>query len=88
MRPGDVMQRTCPSCKGTHKTIVYQRLTGPEKIDFRELFLRSFIEYPLGGRNKLGADFELYSSLTDAEVLTLIHTIHIANPLCARTGWH
>ena len=36
---GDFIERTCPTCACSHKTIVYKRLTNPGDIDFKNLFL-------------------------------------------------
>ena len=71
MRPGDIIQRTCINCAVTHRTIVYKRLADTGEIDFKQLFLQDFREYPLGGKNELNKHFALYSSVADAKVLTL-----------------
>ena len=34
-----MIERTCPTCDASHKTIVYKRLTVPGTIDFKNLFL-------------------------------------------------
>ena len=66
---GDLIERKCPACADGHKTIVYKRLTKPENIDFRNLFLHQWYSDPLGGSNVLDTDFALYDSAADAQVL-------------------
>ena len=38
LQVGDFIERTCPACAPSHKTIVYKRLTDPGTIDFKNLF--------------------------------------------------
>ena len=40
LQVGDFVERTCPTCDGSHQTIVYRRLTNPGDIDFKNLFLQ------------------------------------------------
>ena len=46
MNVGDFIERTCPTCDTSHKTIVYKRLKTPGDIDFKNLFLQQ-VEIPL-----------------------------------------
>ena len=41
---GDFIQRDCPACANSHKTIVYKRITDGGDIDFRNLFLHQVTE--------------------------------------------
>ena len=66
LTPGQVIERTCPSCASTHQTIIYKRLTDPGSIDFKDLFLMNWFSSPSGGSNILNQDFELFSSYEDA----------------------
>lgn len=63
----NVIQRECPSCSSAaHRAIVYKRLTTWGGIDVADLFLNNWFSAPEGESNLLNVDFELYSSLEDA----------------------
>jgi len=64
---GGMIQRTCPYCAESHRTIVYKRKTDGTAIDFEKLFLDNWVEKPAGGSNKMHIDFELFSSEADAK---------------------
>jgi len=65
---GSLIVRTCASCRDSHKTIVYKRLTSWGSIDIRDLFLSNWFGTPTGGQNVLNTDFELFGSVDDATV--------------------
>merc|ERR1719313_52557 len=60
---GAIVRRYCADCRGSHKEIFYKRLTPvPKGFSFYDLFLVTWSN----ANNKLGVDFNLYSSLADA----------------------
>merc|ERR1712048_1091516 len=57
------IRRVCPSCRDTHKDIIYKRLTPlPAEFDIPNLFLDTWASR----NNQLNVDFELYSSMSYA----------------------
>lgn len=60
----EMISRQCDDCSGKHKFIVYKRLTNSGNIQFRDLMLGTWRSWP---SNYLNRDFELYSSMDDAE---------------------
>lgn len=71
---GAIIRRLCPSCSSAdHKEVYYKRITpvpdqdaftnAPQVFDFVDLFANYWMDEP---NNKIGVDFELYSSYEDA----------------------
>jgi len=64
--PNNIIRRICLWCDSTHKDIYYQRLTPippAPQYDFLANFMDDWFDTP---NNKLGEDFNLYSSYEDA----------------------
>jgi len=60
---GFYIRRICPSCRDSHKDIIYKRLTTLEDdFDIPNLFLGTWSDT----NNKVNVDFELYSSMSFA----------------------
>jgi len=61
---GGVIERTCSSCAGDYKTMVYKRTSAmPAGKDWYQLFHHDWFS----ANNKLNTDFKLYSSVADAK---------------------
>ena len=57
-----MVKRVCPTCAKGYRTVIYKR-KGERLIDYNRLFHMPFPAFS----NKLHDDFEVYSSVTDAE---------------------
>ena len=58
------IRRLCKDCADTHKDIIYKRLSPlPEYFDLKDLFLENWFD----DDNKLGVDFNLFSTFDDAK---------------------
>jgi hypothetical protein len=66
---GSYVRRVCKSCHyDSHKDIIYKRLTPNGEIDFKDLFLSNWFSNPVGaGTNIRGSDFNLFSSMQEAQ---------------------
>ena len=94
MSQGYIIERKCPTCENDHKTIVYRRLTAPQGINFKNLFLDIWEAHPNGKnkdtgkfekyRNEMHKDFALYSNVEDAKVQTTLQYVSIAHHLKTR----
>merc|ERR1712194_606352 len=63
-----LVRRVCQSCsRATHKDVIYKRISGKGDIDFKDLFLENWFNDPSGGKNVLGTDFNLFSTVKDAQ---------------------
>jgi len=61
---GSIVRRICRSChRNTHKDIIYKRLTPKGEVDFKDLFLNHW----QSNENVRTSDFNLFSSMDDAE---------------------
>ena len=54
---GDLVERSCSTCRASHTIIVYERLTPGGTIDFRDLFVNTWASAPKDGSNRLNEDF-------------------------------
>jgi len=63
--PGAILYRKCPSCKISHRDIYYVRLT-PYPAEGTVNLLDMFLNNWKSNGNRLGTDFELYSTYEEA----------------------
>merc|ERR1712228_658676 len=66
---GSYVRRVCKSChRDSHKDVIYKRIAPKGDIDFEDLFLSNWFSNPPGsGTNIRGSDFNLFSSMQDAQ---------------------
>jgi len=64
--PNDIIYRRCLGCRTSHRHIYYKRITpipSANEVDFLDLFQNNWRNEP---DNRLGVDFNLYSTYEDA----------------------